>query len=1114
MKKFFSWKIIAILVATLLIAIFDAPNGIQDKIPYFPEAVKSLKVNLGLDLQGGSQLDYKVDLRSVPEKDRDGIVSGVTEVINKRVNGLGVSEPNIYTSKIGDEAHIIVELADLTAMTNADVAQYLKSTTPLDQLTDDEKKTLSLEKAKATVGKTIQLEFKEEKTTIDPQEKEKIKNDAQAALNKIKGGTSFQVVGQEESLAYPGRVIYETVDYKFKDELNPKLQDVVTKLNVGEYTKSLIEVGGSFTLSQDGQAVEATSLDMIKLLDKKEEVKSEKQVEASHVLVAYKGASNAAETVIRTEEEAYTYAQEALTKLKAGKSFADVTKFYSDDPSNKDAGGKLSKPVTGDNTYVSDFEKAALALEKDGDISEITKTEFGYHIIKADKISSDVKETKYKYESISYSTVPDPWKATNLTGKNFVHADVQVDQFFNPYISIEFDDEGAKLFEEITGRNVGKPVAIFVGGNLISDPKVNEKIAGGKAQITGKFSQEEANNIARDLNTGAIPAPIVLAGEYTIGATLGQNALQVSIWAGLIGFLAICAFMIIVYRVQGLFASIALGIYAVILLLMIKAELGLGLALLTSLIILGALIYKIINSKDATGEKVLSFLLSCIIFYFLTAMLQTAIVITLAGIAGIILSIGMAVDANVLIFERIREELHAGRPFNSAVEEGFFRAWSSIRDSNFSTLITCGILFYLGSSTIRGFAFNLAAGILISMFTAITITRTFLLAYGKTERAKDLRTMGVNVDKPKIHTTFKFIKNAKKWFAGSAVMLLISVGAMATLGFRPGIDFTGGTLMEVKFDKEITKEVLATSLIEIGDKLGTTQTASAAEGQRNEPSSPSTTSPSTPDSIMLSKTPEAVSADELVPLDLKNIQIVPSGVNSYLIKSKYLTSVSHDKIIAELKAKRGNLTELRFTTVGPTVGETLKNKAIIAIIVTILAIILYVAFAFRKVTKEVSPWKFGACAIIALIHDVTIVTGMYVILGAIIGFESDALLITALLTILGYSVNDTIVVFDRLRENLKMAGKDETLENITDRAINQTLTRSIYTGLTVLIAVLALFIGTFFGGGAESIRYFLFALLVGLVIGTYSSIFIASSGLIVWTRWENKRNEKKLAAQK
>ena len=282
-----------------------------------------------------------------------------------------------------------------------------------------------------------------------------------------------------------------------------------------------------------------------------------------------------------------------------------------------------------------------------------------------------------KGDGTSTTANPEDWQATGLTGRNLEIATVEFDpQSGKPVISLKFNEEGSRLFEEITARNVGKPLAVFLDGLLLQAPTVQQAIAGGQAVITGTFTIQESKAVASRLNSGALPVPIKLVGQQTVGATLGANSLQKSLLAGLLGFVAIFLFMVIYYRLPGLLASLALTIY----------------------IILSLAVFKLLG-----------------------------VTLTLAGIAGFVLSIGMAVDANILIFERVKEELRAGKELNLAIQDGFNRAWLSIRDSNASTLITTFILGYFGTSIIRAFAVTLALGVIISMFTAITITRTFLL---------------------------------------------------------------------------------------------------------------------------------------------------------------------------------------------------------------------------------------------------------------------------------------------------------------------------------------------------------------------------------------------------
>ncbi len=1074
MKKYLGWKLLTILIVTLVLGVFDLPASVQSKIlPFSSETLSKAKISLGLDLQGGSQLDYKIDLRKVPEKDQASIIEGVQEVIEKRVNRLGVAEPNIYRSEIGGENHIIVELAQTATLTQEDVDLYLEEKKTLDELTDDEKKYVSLEKAKATVGKTIQLEFKEEKGQLDPAEKDKIKENALAALKKIQNGESFSIVGQEESQAYPGKVKYEKSEFTFASDLPSGLIDTMKKLKVGEYTDELIELSGDYNIDEFGNTVQESSLAIVKLDDEKEEIKYKKVVDVSHILIAYKGLATADASVTRTEDEAYDLAKELVKKLEDGADFSEIAKTSSDDQSNKDLGGKLDPPVRGTGKYVADFEKAALGLAETGDISDIVKTEFGYHIIKANSIETDVKEMKYQYEIIPYSTTPDPWKETGLTGEHFVHADVQLDNFFQPYVSIQFNEEGSKLFEEITGRNINKRVAIFVGGEQKSAPNVNEKIVGGSAQISGDFTNEEAKALARDLNTGAIPAPIILAGEYTIGATLGQEALSASLWAGSIGILLVIVFMILYYRLPGIIASVALGIYGVIFLFLLKAHLHLGISLGIALIVFGFLIVKIVNNKDSGWEKFLSFLLSCFGFFFITFLLKSGVVVTLAGIAGIIMSFGMAVDANILIFERLKEELKEGKPLSAAVESAFDRAWSAIRDSNFCTLLTCAILFYFGSSIIRGFAFNLAAGVLVSMFTAITITKTLMHGLIGKKIAQNFAMFGIKENKKPLN--IDFIKKSKTWFYISGVSAIIGVFAIAIFGLNLGIDFKGGSLMEFKFEENITKEKLIDTFKTIESEINTT----------NEKTPVATTEKA-------ETTPEvSLSADTLSKVDLTSIHVIESGVNTFIIKSKYLSAENQDRVIAKMQEKLPKFNKLRVTTIGPTVGTTLLHKGIIAIILTMVMIIVYLALAFRKIPKEVNPWRFGVTAIIALVHDIIIVTGVFAVLGYLFSVEIDALFITAMLTVLGYSVHDTIVVFDRLRDNL--LHHNDSLEKTANDSLNQTLARSINTSVSVALALVAVLIF-----GSKAIFYFVLALTLGITVGTYSSIFVATPLLVYW----------------
>ncbi|MCC6643372.1 protein translocase subunit SecF [Candidatus Peregrinibacteria bacterium] len=1063
-----------IILVAVLLGFYNLPGELQKQLlPFLPKEIYEQKVNLGLDLQGGSQLDYKVDLRNVPEKDRSAIVEGIITVIQKRVNGLGVAEPNIYPSQVGEETHIIVELAGIK----------------------------DLDQAKETVGKTIQLEFKERRDTPDPAYAEEIKTKAEAALATAKTTEDFNVFGEGEQQSNPGKVYYNEVnDWQYKEALPNSLADTLFTLEKGQVSDKLLESDGEYALDATGSVVQMNGYNIVKLIDKQtvdKAINEPRKVKTAHILIAFKGASGADTKVTRSEEEAKQLADEIVNKLKENKpenTFDSLAKQYSDDSSNKDQGGVIDTYIAADDKqFASEYVKAANEITRIGDVSAPIKSPFGYHLIKLLEIKEPVNTTEkadqIKYARLFYNNVDDQWQATELNGKYFQRAEVQFDQLYQPHVAISFNSEGAKLFEDLTGKNINKPLAIFVGGNLISAPNVNQKIVGGTAVITGQFTIKEAEELARDLNTGAIPAPILLVGQYNIGASLGQNALDSSLWAGLIGFGIIALFMIFYYRLAGFIATIALAIYTAILIFLIKCSLPLPLSLGISVAIFGYIVYRVLNSKESGPEKLIALVLSCFILFFVSFLLSTSIVMTLAGVAGVILSIGMAVDANILIFERIKEELRDGRPVDSAVTVGFDRAWNSIKDSNFSSLITCAILFYFGSSIIQGFAFNLAAGILVSMFSAISVTRV-LLSVTMNSKLGNIKGF-FGRPKRKSDKLLPVIQNRAILYGISVVTVVLSIIALFTFGLKPSLDFTGGSLMELKFANQISSEDLNKSIHEIEEEINKA---------RNLTPFTETTSANTTPTANSTDPKQPVVSSETSKLDLGTIHIVSTG-ETFIIKSRDISAEDHDLILKDLRAKHGDLEEKRFQSVGPTIGESLRNRAFIAIVFASIAIILYIAFAFRKVPASVGKWKFGVSAIIALLHDTVVLIGIYVVLGLTMGLEIDALFITAILTVMGFSVHDTIVVLDRLREKLRSPAKDKTFSELTNEAVNETLARSINTSLTAALALLALVLF-----GPESIKGFNLALLIGLIVGTYSSIFIASPILV---DWYNKAHSKK-----
>ncbi len=597
---------------------------------------------LGLDLKSGTHLVYQADVSRVPVADRASAVDGVRDVIERRVNAFGVSEPIVQTVKVGDEYRVIVELAGV----------------------------LDPQKAKQLIGETPLLEFKESnpegavKKELTPEQKRQLdafnaaaKKKAEDILAKARAGEDFAALAKSSS-----------EDTATKDAGG----DLGVVTSASPYASFLAEVKGlkkSDVSPKLAQTAEGFSV--LKLTD----ARMGQEVNASHILICYKGASRCDKDT--SKEDAKKKADE-LKKQATATNFADLAKANSTEPNAASSGGSLG--WFGKGMMTKSFEDAVFSLKK-GEVSQVVETEFGYHIVyKQDERQIQefqIARILFRTQSAEGILPPaDPWKMTGLTGKQLKRAYVEFDPTTQlPEVGIEFNDEGKKLFGEITGRNVGKPVAIFLDGQPISVPTVNQAITDGRAVIQGNFDIEEAKKLTRDLNTGALPVPIVNIGEQTIGATLGAESLQKSMNAGLIGFLLVAIFMIVFYRLPGLIAVIALCMYTAFTLALFKVW---------------------------------------------------PVTLSLAGIAGFILSIGMAVDANILIFERLKEELRWGRTLEGAVTNGFKRAWTSIRDSNVSSLITCVILFWFSASLIKGFALTLALGILVSMFSAIVVTRIAL----------------------------------------------------------------------------------------------------------------------------------------------------------------------------------------------------------------------------------------------------------------------------------------------------------------------------------------------------------------------------------------------------
>ena len=615
-------------------------NTLKVSIP----KVYNLQFSLGLDLQGGTQLVYQADVSNVGS-DQGAAMEGVRDVIERRVNAFGVSEPVVQTNQAGGQWRVIVELAGIK-----DVQSAIKM-----------------------IGETPLLEFKE-------------KNEAPArdmTADEIKQLNEYNK-SAEVKAADLLKKAFDGAD--FTSLVKENSDDVKTKAGGGDLGwisieknpnfETLIEVVAKNTPKESQVINKVVKTDdgynIVKYMGERD---GEAQVKASHILICYKGASGCSQET--SKEDAKKQAEDLLPQLTT-KNFAAKAKEFSTEPGADTSGGDLGYFSRG--MMVKEFEDQSFSM-KVGEISPVIETQFGFHIIY--KVDEEVvKEYQISRLFVRTKTAKDflpptePFVMTGLSGKHLKKAVVEFDNNTSrPMVGLEFNEEGTKLFGDITSRNVGKQVAIYLDGKAISSPVVNEAITDGKAVIQGDFNITEAKLLVQRLNAGALPVPVTLISQQTLGASLGQVSLQKSLMAGLIGFLVVVLFMILYYRLPGLLASLALVVYTCIVLF----------------------IFKIVP-----------------------------VTLTLSGIAGFILSLGIAVDANVLIFERLKEELKAGKPLGSAIDEGFKRAWPSIRDGNVSTLITCFILAWFGASLIKGFAITLIIGILVSLFSAIVITRYFM----------------------------------------------------------------------------------------------------------------------------------------------------------------------------------------------------------------------------------------------------------------------------------------------------------------------------------------------------------------------------------------------------
>ncbi len=577
---------------------------------------------------------------------------------------------------------------------------------------------------------------------------------------------------------------------------------------------------------------------------------------------------------------------------------------------------------------------------------------------------------------------------TVITGADVESASARAgeDQMGNREYSVELNlnENGKEKFAKATEENVGKQIAIIYDEAEISSPRVNEAITGGQAYITGNFTYEEADNLAATIRIGGLKLELEELRSNVVGAQLGEQAISTSLKAGAIGLALILVFMIFVYYLPGVASGLALLIY-------------------TELVLL------ILNGFNIT--------------------------LTLPGIAGIILGIGMAVDANVIIFARVREEMSHGKSVKNSLKTGFQKAMSAIVDGNVTTLIAAAVLWFRGSGTVKGFAQTLAIGIIVSMFTALVVTRLIVFAFYAVGLRKENLYYRPRKEREPIH----FVEKRNVFFILSVVLIAAGIAVMGVNSsrgkgaFAYGLEFEGGTSTNVTFNEDYTIDEIDEKIVPIVEEV---------TGDRN------------------------VQTQKI------------AGTNQVIIKTVTLGLDKREELNQAMKDEFGvDESLITAENISATVSNEMRQDAVVAVIIATVCMLLYIWFRFKDI-------RFAASAILALLHDVFVVIGFYAIARISVGNT----FIACMLTIVGYSINATIVIFDRIREELHYQSKKSELMEVVNKSITQTLTRSIYTSLTTFVMVAILFIM-----GVSSIREFAAPLMMGVVCGAYSSVCITGA---------------------
>lgn len=923
---------------------------------YTLAAAKDEELKLGLDLQGGMNVTLEVSLdemvRSMSNNPKDNALNNAIAAASKK--------------KANSEANFITLFGEA----------YMEQN-PNGQLA-----TLFLKPSEKTITRTStnQEVLKE----LNDEAKDAIKRTYNVLQTRIdKFGVSSPNVNLDEK---KGIITVELAGVTNPERVRTYLQ-ATAKLQFFEtYTNE--ELIGSIMAANDALArhLAGTDIDTVGTVDSTATAKVDSTAKSDTGNLG---------TLMGKKDDG---------KLTAGAAGADSNKLKEDEYRSKNPLFTVLVPFVDQNGQPEQGPVVGRVLKKD--TAKLNKY-LAMEAVKS-KLPANVKlvygaEEKKNPVLMIYAVKVPAGGIAKLEGDNVTNARKDFNQLSGKQaVYMEMTLTGSHIWKEMTGRNVGKFIAVVLDDKVYSCPRVQGEIPSGGTEISGNFTPEQADDLANILKSGKLPAPAHIVAEQVVGPTLGAENIDKGINSLILSFIVIFALMLVYYNTGGIVADISL--------------------ILNLLFTIGILSISLLHAT-----------------------------LTMAGIAGLVLTIGMAVDTNVIIFERIKEELLAGKSYKDAVDEGYKRSYAPVFDGHITTLITAVILFIFGLGPVRGFATTQIIGILLSLFCGILVSRLITDMYTKRERHFNYFTgLSKSIFK-KAH--FKFVEARKYTYVISIIMFLVGVSTYWH-GFNKGVEFSGGRSYKVKFDKALSTEDVKKKLkpyfldYPAVKTIGTDKQLDITTGYLI------TNSGQSVDSTVEAKLYEGLSKENLI----------PAGTTMAQFKRQYLQ---------------------QSTTVLPTISDDLKRGAVKATIISLLAIFIYILLRFRK-------WQYSLGTVLSLLHDIAVTLAIFSYFKGIVPFalEIDQHFIAAILTVCGFSMNDTVIVFDRIREYFRKNPNEDKV-SVINRAINDTLSRTIMTSLTVFITLVILF---FVGG--EATKGFAFAMMIGVITGTYSSIFVAAPVLV------------------